>query len=253
MKLNKKNVVSFSIIFLLLAGCFFIFLRASFCPPVLVFDYFAQNKKELSEIDKKTLSSQLNFLRENNFRVVSLEEMARLIKEKKDLTKTVAITLDGGYGNNLEIAEILKTFDFPGTIFVTVNDINKEGYLGKEDLKYIAGIGSFNIGSRTLNNKNLTLLSKFELEKELFLSRRILENMLGVEVKSISYPGGAFNESVLRAVENSGYICGVGLDKGKANDAFSLRRVKITGKDTAKHLGRKLSGYYHILSLFKRK
>ena len=251
MKFTKKFIVSFSIIFLILLLSSFIFFKAGFRPPILMFDYSAQDKQKLSGMDKEIFVSQLKFLKEHNFRVVPLEELVRLSKEKKAYPKIVAITLDGGYSNNLEIAKILKTFDFPATFFVTVNNINKEGYLGEEDLRHIARMAPFSIGSGTLNNNNLALLSLFELEKEVFLSKKIIENIVEKEINAISYPLGQFNEDVLRAVENSGYICGVGLDREVGKNTFSLGRIKITNKDTAKDLKRKLSGYYHILKIFR--
>ena len=193
----------------------------------------------------------LNFLKDNGFTVVSLGELVKSIKEGNLGPKTLAMTIDGGYKNNLEMAKILESFSFPATFFVVVNNIDRPGYLDGDDLKSLVSNRLFGIGSHSLNYTYFPKLFSVKLQKEVFLSKKILENILGEDVEAISYPMGGFNEETSRAVESSGYICGVA-SSGGSSDIFSLRRIEVRARDKAQDLEAKLSRFYYILKKLKQ-
>src|SRR3989344_2957961 len=72
-------------------------------------------------VSPETFSEHLKFLKEN-FNVVSLKEIADMIRNKNLKNKSVAITFDDGYVDNLQNAlPILEQNQIPATIFVTSN------------------------------------------------------------------------------------------------------------------------------------
>jgi len=248
----KKFVLFPLLTITLFFSVFFLFLQINYYPPILMYHSLGTPPVETPQVEKEIFKQQLRYLKEHGFKVILVEELAESIKKRKIERKVVAITFDDGYKNNLEAAELLKEFGFPATIFVIVNKINEEGYLGEEDLKYILANTPVNIGSHTLNHKYLPSLSLFELEKEIFLSKKILENMLGREINAFSYPLGGFNREALKIVEKAGYKCGFTTNRGKGKNIFALKRIKITNNDVGLNLWAKLSGFYHIFKRARR-
>lgn len=232
---------------LLFIGSFFFFLELNYYPPVLM--YHSISEKDNLAVSKDVFIKQLEYLKNKKFKVVSLQEIAQAIKERKRIHKMVAITFDDGYRDNLEAARLLDKYNLKATIFVIVDKLGKEGYLSVEDLRFILNNTPVEIGSHTLDHKYLPELSIFEIEKELFLSRKILENFLDEEIKYVSYPVGGFNKEVLEVAKASGYVAGFTTNRGRGKNIFAIKRIKITNRDLGLNLWAKLSGYYHF---FKR-
>jgi peptidoglycan/xylan/chitin deacetylase (PgdA/CDA1 family) len=62
-----------------------------------------------------------------------------------------------------------------------------------------------NIESHTHTHKILNKISDNEVKYELAESKKVLENLLTKEIKSICYPEGKFNDSVIDKSKNNGY------------------------------------------------
>ena len=205
-------------------------------------------------VSNKKFLQQMKFIKKGRYNVLSLREYCSLLKEKRGIpSRSVVITFDDGYRDNLKAVKILERFNFPATIFLIVNRIDKEGYLTQEDIKEILKNTKVEIGSHTFSHKYLPSLGRKELEKEIRLSKERLEELFGVKIDTISYPVGGFNKEVLKIVKEAGYICGCTTNRGfsKKLNRFALRRIKITQKDTPFTLWAKLSGLYYFFKKIK--
>ena len=83
------------------------------------------------------------------------------------------------------------------------------------------------IGSHTCSHRYLPALSPAEVRTEIVDSRRILEDILGQEVRSLSYPMGGWNRSIRDLTAAAGYTTAVTSDRGsnlRGRDPLSLRR-----------------------------
>jgi Predicted xylanase/chitin deacetylase len=60
-------------------------------------------------------------------------------------------------------------------------------------------------GSHSLTHKDLTRLKREEMEREIFDSKKIIEDKTGKEVKFFCYPYGFYNKEVIKLLEKSGY------------------------------------------------
>ncbi len=86
------------------------------------------------------------------------------------------------------------------------------------------------IGSHSRTHEILTQLGEASLQDEVTGSRRVLETGLGRTIRSFSYPNGAVDDAVARAVAEAGYRCAVGVETGPnpvEADRFRLRRYFI--------------------------
>ena len=81
----------------------------------------------------------------------------------------------------------------------------KELYLSRSELEELASQPGVEIGSHTLSHPNLTLLSDSKLRAELEESRSILSQIVGYEIRHLSYPNNAWDERVADMAKACGY------------------------------------------------
>ncbi len=76
-------------------------------------------------VEKELFERQMEYLKKN-YTVVSLKDIPGLLKKDEIKPNTVAITFDDGYQNNYENAyPALKQHELPATVFVTVDNVEK--------------------------------------------------------------------------------------------------------------------------------
>lgn len=86
------------------------------------------------------------------------------------------------------------------------------------------------VGSHTRNHRFLSTLSSDEITAELVESKSQLEKHTGLPVTSFAYPGGKYNDQVIRLVKKVGYVCAFSADSGinRFQDRmYNLRRINI--------------------------
>jgi peptidoglycan/xylan/chitin deacetylase (PgdA/CDA1 family) len=90
--------------------------------------------------------------------------------------------------------------------------------------------GIITFGSHTLTHPYLTKSGPEKLRKEIFDSKKILENKLKRKVNAFSYPYGDFNYKARQLVIEAGYKLAVAADPGKeypSDDIFALKRLEV--------------------------
>ena len=102
--MSFRIVKTFSIIFILFLSIilsFGFFLRTRYINPVLMYHFILDTgdvKKNKLIVTPSTFEKQMHFLKVNNYNVISLEEFANFLKQKKKIPRnTVVITLDDGH------------------------------------------------------------------------------------------------------------------------------------------------------------
>lgn len=104
---------------------------------------------------------------------------------------------------DLKLCELLETYKLKGTFFVVNNWIGKE--VSKDELQHISE--RYEIGAHTLNHVNLTQVPTEVAKREIFESKRLLEEVLGKPVTSFAYPQGCYNKIHVEMVRNARYLC----------------------------------------------
>ncbi len=155
-----------------------------------------------------------------NFHVVPLGEVYRLLRRQEPIPpRTIAITFDDSYRDNLDAARVLAEFGLPATFFIPTSYVGTEQVFDWDrqlprlpnltwaDVREMAGLG-FEIGSHTVTHANLGSVSYNQARAEIFESKLVLEQRLGRPVRYFAYPfGGKHNvrPEVSPLIEEAGY------------------------------------------------
>jgi peptidoglycan/xylan/chitin deacetylase (PgdA/CDA1 family) len=206
-----------------------------------------------------------------SFRVVPLAEICRQCRSGKPLPpRTVAITFDDCYRDNLFAARILAEYGLPACFFVPAllvgtdhvfewdRHLKRLTNLTWDEVREIAELG-FDIGSHTLTHPNLAAIPREHARREIVDSRKLIEDHIGRPVRWFAYPFGArdrFRPDLLPFVEEGGYeacFSGYGgfIDRGMT-DAM-LPREAVPQFHSVANLELHLRGCLHWLYALKRR
>ena len=234
-----------------------IYLQGCYVVPILMYHQIYYNSKPSYPLGvaTKTFERQMRYLKENHYNILRLEELAGLIKAKKRLPpKPVVVTFDDGYKNNYTDAfPVLKKLGIPATIFIIVDEVgrSRQDRLSWDEIRTMQDSGLIDFGSHTLGPELLVnIKSDTELRRQIFDSKRILEEKLGKKVTSFSYPEGRFDVNIRQSVINAGYNVAVATKPGKYypnDDIFALKRLRAYTGSNMLIFAVQVSGYYTFM------
>lgn len=205
---------------------------------------------------------QMRFLKEHHYNVVSLDSLIPFLEAKKKVpSKTVAITFDDGYKDNYTYAfPVLKKYQLPATVFIIVREVGRSqgDRLSWGQIKEMQDSGLVNIGSHAIGPDPLyKMKTEGELRRQIFDSKKILEDELGREVSAFSYPEGMFDQHMRELVKEAGYKMAVATKPGKEyanDDLFALKRQRVSANSgDGIVFWAQASGYYQFFKGKKRK
>jgi len=255
---KRKGLIIAVVILGILAVTLANFVRGKYVIPILMYHSIdlSQSKEVLLTVTPEVFERQMRFLKEHNYQVITLEEVADIIKNKKKVpARAVAITFDDGYKNNYTYAfPVLKKYNFPATIFVIINEMGAPAgnSLTWDDILSMQASGLITIGSHTLTHPLLTELTSAErIKNEIEGSKKALEEKLGREVNTFCYPAGRFNGKIRQVVIDAGYKVAVVTNPGKKtsdSDIFAIKRLRISRNcDNLFVFWIETSGYYNFI------
>lgn len=245
--------------FLVIAVISFVFLgnfmRAKYVVPILMYHSVSPqaSPENLLAISSQTFERQMHFLKDQGYNVIPLGSLAGLIQDKKRIPpKTICLTLDDGYKDNYIYAfDILKKYNLPAAIFIITNEVGRPDRLSWEEIKQMRDSGIITFGSHCLGPEPLTKInSEQEVKREIFDSKKILEEKLGIKVNAFSYPEGRFNSRIRQLVIDAGYTLAVSTNPGRkypSDDIFALKRLRISSNCANSFIyWVETSGYYNF-------
>ena len=147
---------------------------------------------------------------------------------QKDYTgkKVVALTFDDGYVDfYTNVLPIIKKYNIKTNLYIITSTTINGKYVNEEQIKELSNSGLVSIGSHTVSHNPLASLKAEQIETELKDSKEYLENLLGKEIKTISYPTGSYNSSVLNTAQEY-YKYGITTIEGTQNmNNFSKYKI----------------------------
>jgi len=225
--------------------------------PVLMYHAFtATGETDRFVMPKRSFARQMRLLAMLRYRVIRFEDLATAIREGDALPRrAVAITIDDGYLDNLEIADrILRRRGFPATVFLVSarlggeNDWDADGAVAGRPLLSAAEVermreGGFDVGAHTRTHVSLPEAPDEAVEREIADSRGDLERALGTEVRTFAYPYGRYDSRAIGAAAEAGFrgACTTYARRARVgDDPLEIPRIEIRGGDSIPRFLRKL-------------
>jgi len=159
----------------------------------------------------------------------------------------VSVTIDDGYKDTLNAIDVLIEKNMPFTLYISPENLDKIDYLSSKDIKDISMINKCIIGTHGYSHRRLSTLDLAQQHTELHKSKIVLEELIGKQVHTLSYPHGSFNRDTISIAKELGYKSAASSIKGFNNlktDAFKMRRIEIIASDKLRELSKKIKGYY---------
>jgi len=212
--------------------------------PILTYHNFTTEEGSSYDINIVEFEKQMDYLSAHNYSVISLSELLARVRSGQLPPKPIVITIDDGFKSTYTLAyPVLKKYNFPATLFLYTNFIEKNNYsLTWEEIREMTK-NNIEIGSHTLSHCNLLKYKKNEdyetylarIRREIFLSKEILESKIGKKVKFFAYPYGVYSPIIKNLVIQAGYegILNANSMNNTLNaDSFSLNRQIIFGQSS---------------------
>jgi peptidoglycan/xylan/chitin deacetylase (PgdA/CDA1 family) len=191
---------------------------------------------------------QMALLKRMGYHPISLEEFLTCQRDRRlVMVGSVVITFDDGYIDNYTQAyPVLQQQNIPATIFLVsgyvgfANRWDKQKQLAGRPLMSWSQIQEMmgqgvQFGAHTCTHPVLTTISSNQAQEEITLSRKQLENKLGVSVDLFAYPYGEYDPSVQAMVKDAGFAAGCSVEASLntlITPSFALRRTEIQGTDS---------------------
>ena len=196
--------------------------------------------------------AQLAWLKRKGWQFFTVSELWERWDTLPD--KSVAITFDDGYADNLHNAlPLLEKYDAKATIYMVVDrhdrdwstakkahhdsgELAREPKLSDDELQRLIASGRIEIGSHTLTHINLRTTPIDDKRRELAEARRLLQAQSGQAVTSFAYPFGIYGDEDVALAREVGHVTAVttvdGIDaRTPRPDPLQLKRIKVSGKD----------------------
>ena len=179
---------------------------------------------------------QLEVLKNAGYNTVTVSQLVDVVRDGGVLPPNpIVITFEGApVSLYTQAYPIMKQFGFVGTVYAVVSQIDGKAMTTSAQLKEMIAAG-WEVGSKGMTGIDLSANHE-QAGYEISTSRIELGKLLGVEIKTYSYPGGALDDIISGArVSGWGYMSAAGLGKRSditSGDIYYLPRYEI-GRDMA--------------------
>ena len=180
----------------------------------IVFCYhrFEDKAKDLVTVPSD-FRAQMQALKDNGISVISMKDLLAWLNNEKSIpAKSAVITLDDGWNSQYYVAwPILKEFNYPFTLFIYTDYIEKGGksmtWAQLEEMRD-AGV---DVEAHTVSHHDLRHAPRGQdymswLHNEVYTCKQILEDKLAIKVVAFAFPYGFHNEIVRKTATDAGYL-----------------------------------------------
>lgn len=153
---------------------------------------------------------------------------------------SVLLTFDDGFVSDYThvFADYVQTGSVPGFVsFIPVNFVGQAGRMSWGMIEEL-GRGGIAIGSHGMAHVDLTKASDVELNRELVVSKSMLEDRLGQLVTLFAFPYGRFSRRVWEVALRAGYthLFTIQLGHHHGFEPFLYSRLCVTNKMDAEYM-----------------
>ena len=179
---------------------------------VLCYHRFEDRPNDTLAIAPAEFRTQMKQLKDAGVEVVSMKDFLAWRRGEKSIPpKSAVITIDDGYVSGYSVAwPILKEYGYPFTMFIYTNYVGVGGKSITWPMLEEMRDAGVDIESHTVSHRDLRHAPKGQdytawLRNEIYTSKDILEQKLGIKIVAFAFPYGTHNEIVRKMAMEAGY------------------------------------------------
>lgn len=202
---------------------------------MLIYHHVASDTPRVSSVTAEELRSHLQYLKDHQFQVISLQTLINQIQQGKPIAdNAVVITFDDSYENNFTTAHpILKEFGYPYTIFISPGSIDKADgpLLNWQQVKQMSDDGVL-VANHGMWHEHMAVPEPGEpkaqwrerLKQSILQAEQRIKQETGQSHKWLAYPYGEYSAELEALVSELGFI-GIGQHSGAISASSVLTRL----------------------------
>ena len=200
--------------------------------PIILYHNLNPTTSGSMNITPQKFEANLKLLKDNGFTFIPLKEAVEYLQGKRTTLppKSVVLTADDGWESVYSyMYPIIKKLNIPVTLFIYPASISSgKHFLSWEQLKELKNTGLFDIQGHTYSHPNFKVAkSKLSpaayeqfVQKELVMSKKILEDKMGIKVTLLAWPFGIYNNYLENEAAKAGYVMAFTIGYHTANQRF---------------------------------
>jgi peptidoglycan/xylan/chitin deacetylase (PgdA/CDA1 family) len=157
--------------------------------------------------------------------------------------KPIVLSFDDGYLSDVKTAlPVLKARKWPGVLNLEVANLKPVWGIRPPGVRKLIAAG-WEIDAHTLTHPDLTRVDAARLRDEVAGSRAAIRSRFHVSVNFFCYPAGRYDDAVVAAVQQAGFLGATTTNYGlaKPGELYTLARIRVDGSDGVKGLAAKLT------------
>jgi len=183
-------------------------------------------------VTPQKFEANLKLLKDNGFTFIPLKDAVAYLQGKRASLppKPVVLTADDGWESVYTyMFPIIKKLNIPITLFVYPGSISSsKHFLSWDQLKELKNSALVDIQGHTYSHPNFKIAKRnmspasYEqfVQKELFTSKKILEDKMGIKVSLLAWPFGIYNDYLEKQATKAGYDMAFTIGYRTANRSF---------------------------------
>jgi len=189
-------------------------------------------RKDLT-VSPADFGAMLKYLKDNGYTTITTKDLWWSLDQTAALpAKPVMLTFDDGYADAYSVVlPLLKEYGMTGTFFVTVNLVDRPGYISRDQVRALADAG-MDVESHAMDH--IPMLGTLAGQTyQMCKARAFLSDWTGTDVRHFAYPSGDYNDTSLVALQQCGYLSGYKKSGGSvqsSNSMYLLQRVRVHGQ-----------------------
>jgi peptidoglycan/xylan/chitin deacetylase (PgdA/CDA1 family) len=188
-------------------------------------------------VAKADFAKQMKWLKDNGYTAVTQQQVYDLWKKGTALPtkKPVVVSFDDGFRSiRTNGFPVLKRLGWKGVVNLQGNIFEKgdEGGMSKQDVQGLVDAG-WELDAHSVTHPDLTTLDDATLQQEVAGVRTQLKDQFKVPVNFFCYPAGRYDDRVVQAVKDAGYLGATTTQYGNAgkDQLMTMNRVRVNRTD----------------------
>ncbi|MCS6781805.1 MAG: polysaccharide deacetylase family protein [Gloeomargarita sp. SKYBB_i_bin120] len=189
--------------------------------PVMMYHDITPHKQVFFDVTPQELEEHFRLIQSQGLTPVSLEVLVTHLRTGLPLPpKPIVLTFDDGYRGHYEyVYPLLQKYNYPAAFAIYTQGVGTGGNRPKmtwAQLREMAQNPLVTIASHSVTHPlDLRSLDDVALERELVVSKQVLERELGRPIHYFVYPVGHYDERVRAATQRAGYLAAFTMRNGE--------------------------------------